>query len=252
MEEWIKKIQEGTVINTRNQGASLKNLETQIEQLTKDVHAKAATEVPTSSVGNARQRIFECLDGRPLGASINVMPKSMFEHLKLATFKETNMLVEMANMTKKAPLGIIESILVKIDKFLFSSDFMIIDMLKTSNETMILGRPFLATIHAEIDIFNKEISLGIDSFDVEADYANMFANPYSRRFDEYKRIFINEVEQLSNEYELKIGKKKYVLDDVWENVNKTTGVQHTHGTMKDMRKKNFGNVGLTKPNMRRL
>ncbi|GKC09090.1 hypothetical protein Tco_1000700 [Tanacetum coccineum] len=96
-----------------------------------------------------------------LGASINVMPKSMFEHLKLANLKETNMLVEMANMTKKAPLGIIESILVKIDKFLFSSDFMIIDMLKTSNETMILGRPFLATIHAEIDIFNKEISLGI-------------------------------------------------------------------------------------------
>ncbi|GJW99124.1 hypothetical protein Tco_0180932 [Tanacetum coccineum] len=97
-----------------------------------------------------------------------------------------------------------------------------------------------------------EAVYGRDSFDVEADYANMFANPYSRRFDEYKRIFINEVEQLSNEYELKIGKKKYVLDDVWENVNKTTGVQHTHGTMKDMRKKNFGNVGLTKPNMRRL
>ncbi|GJZ77388.1 putative reverse transcriptase domain-containing protein [Tanacetum coccineum] len=96
-----------------------------------------------------------------LGASINVMPKSMFEHLKLANLKETNMLVEMADMTKKVPLEIIENILVKIDKFLFSSDFMIMDMLKTSNETMILGRPFLETIHAEIDVFNKEISLGI-------------------------------------------------------------------------------------------
>ncbi|GKA00987.1 hypothetical protein Tco_0673652 [Tanacetum coccineum] len=64
-------------------------------------------------------------------------------------------------MTKKVPLGIIEKILVKIDKFLFSLDFEIINMLKTSNETMILGRPFLATIHAEIDVFNKETSLGI-------------------------------------------------------------------------------------------
>ncbi|GJU33824.1 putative reverse transcriptase domain-containing protein [Tanacetum coccineum] len=96
-----------------------------------------------------------------LGASINVMPKFMFEHLKLANLKETNMLVETANMTKKVPLGIIEKILVKIDKFLFSLDFVIINMLKTSNETMILGRPFLATIHAEIDVFNKETSLGI-------------------------------------------------------------------------------------------
>ncbi|GJT07935.1 ribonuclease H-like domain-containing protein [Tanacetum coccineum] len=96
-----------------------------------------------------------------LGASINVIPKSMFEHLKLANLKETNILVEMADMTKKVPLGIIENILVKINNFLFSLDFVIIDMLKTSNENMILGRPFLATIHAEIDIFNKEISLRI-------------------------------------------------------------------------------------------
>ncbi|GJU06917.1 hypothetical protein Tco_1123347 [Tanacetum coccineum] len=54
IEEWIKKIQESTKINTRNQGASLKNLETQIEQLTKEFHAKAATEVPTSSVGQCK------------------------------------------------------------------------------------------------------------------------------------------------------------------------------------------------------
>ncbi|GJR17827.1 putative ribonuclease H-like domain-containing protein [Tanacetum coccineum] len=164
------------------------------ESLTKEVHAKAATEVPTSSVGQCKavyddapinktssnkddeiyevsfinkqedDEIYGVLDFYAmidLGASINVMPKSMFEHLKLSNLKETNMLVEMADMTKKVPLGIIENILVKIGKFLFSSDFMIIDMLKTSNENMILGRPFTATIHAEIDVFNKEISLGI-------------------------------------------------------------------------------------------
>ncbi|GKD49546.1 hypothetical protein Tco_1278522, partial [Tanacetum coccineum] len=54
IEEWIKKIQESTKINTQNQRASLKNLETQIEQLTKEFHAKAATEVPTSSVGQCK------------------------------------------------------------------------------------------------------------------------------------------------------------------------------------------------------
>ncbi|GJW48840.1 reverse transcriptase domain-containing protein [Tanacetum coccineum] len=96
-----------------------------------------------------------------LGASVNVIPKSIFEHLKLARLKKTDMLVEMADMTKRSPIRIVENVLVKIDKFLFPSDFVVMNMLNTRNETMILGRPFLATIHAEIDVFNKEISLGI-------------------------------------------------------------------------------------------
>ncbi|GKE90286.1 phospholipase-like protein, partial [Tanacetum coccineum] len=96
-----------------------------------------------------------------LGASVNIMPKSIFEHLKLANLKETIMVIEIADMTKKAPLGIVENIQVKIDKFLFPFDFMIIDMLGEPNEMMILGMPFLATIHAQIDLFKREISLGI-------------------------------------------------------------------------------------------
>ncbi|GKB68544.1 reverse transcriptase domain-containing protein [Tanacetum coccineum] len=95
-----------------------------------------------------------------LGASVNVIPKSIFEHLKLAQLKKTDMLVKMADMTKRSPIRIVENVLVKIDKFLFPSDFVVMNMLNTRNETMILGRPFLATIHAEIDVFNKEISLG--------------------------------------------------------------------------------------------
>ncbi|GJY16011.1 RNA-directed DNA polymerase, eukaryota, reverse transcriptase zinc-binding domain protein [Tanacetum coccineum] len=104
-----------------------------------------------------------------LGAGVNVMPKSLFEHLKLADLKETSMVVEMADMTKKAPLGIVENILVKIDKFLFHSDFVVIVMLEGLNETMLLGRPFLATIHAQIDVFRREISLGIGEEKVKFD-----------------------------------------------------------------------------------
>nr|GEV14742.1 hypothetical protein [Tanacetum cinerariifolium] len=74
-----------------------------------------------------------------LGASVNVMPKSMFKHLKLVDLKKIDMLVEMADMTRKAPLGIVENILVKINKSLFPSDFIIIDMLGEPSETMILG-----------------------------------------------------------------------------------------------------------------
>ncbi|GJY07843.1 reverse transcriptase domain-containing protein, partial [Tanacetum coccineum] len=104
-----------------------------------------------------------------LGAGVNVMPKSLFEHFQLADLKETSMVVEMADMTKKAPLGIMENILVKIDKFMFHFDFVVIDMLKGLNETMILGRPFLATIHAQIDVFRREILLGIGEEKVNFD-----------------------------------------------------------------------------------
>ncbi|GJR91663.1 reverse transcriptase domain-containing protein [Tanacetum coccineum] len=96
-----------------------------------------------------------------LRASVNVIPKSMCAFFKLTRLKKTDMLVEMSDMTIKALVGIVENVLGKIDKFLFPFDFAVIDMLVERNETMILGRPFLATIHVEINVFNKEISLGV-------------------------------------------------------------------------------------------
>ncbi|GKC49793.1 hypothetical protein Tco_1072538 [Tanacetum coccineum] len=75
---------------------------------------------------------------------------------------------------------------------------------------------FLQDITHESDhkfIFNEWI---LDSYDVEEEYAREVGDPYSRRFDEYNRVFKNEIEHLSNEYILRIGKKGYVLDDVWE------------------------------------
>ncbi|GJT55917.1 hypothetical protein Tco_0990971 [Tanacetum coccineum] len=60
----------------------------------------------------------------------------------------------------------------------------------------------------------------LDSFDIKADYRRTRDDPYSRRFDEYKRAFENEIEHLANEYDLRIGRKGYALDDVWEKCEK--------------------------------
>ncbi|GJT89364.1 hypothetical protein Tco_1071081 [Tanacetum coccineum] len=54
------------------------------------------------------------------------------------------------------------------------------------------------------------------SYDVKEEYAREIGDPYSRRFEEYYRVVNNEIEHLSNEYILRIGKKGYILDDVWE------------------------------------
>ncbi|GJT82644.1 phospholipase-like protein [Tanacetum coccineum] len=126
---------------------------------------------------------FNFYDMADLGASIIVMLRSIFEHLHLTNLKKTNMLGEMADMSKKTPLGIVENILVKIDKFLFPSDFVILN--NTPSETIILGRPFLATIHAEIDVFAGKISLGINkdriSFDTMRNDHN-YTNPSEKKF----------------------------------------------------------------------
>ncbi|GJR30493.1 retrovirus-related pol polyprotein from transposon TNT 1-94 [Tanacetum coccineum] len=83
--------------------------------------------------------------------------------------EKTDMLVEMADMTQQAPLGTVENILVKNDKCVFPCDFVVIDMPGILSDMMILGRSFLATNHAQIDVFNGEFSLGIGEDRVKFD-----------------------------------------------------------------------------------
>ncbi|GJV24420.1 hypothetical protein Tco_1377115 [Tanacetum coccineum] len=68
--------------------------------------------------------------------------------------------IEMNDMTQQETLGTVKNVLVKIDKFEFPCDF-VIDMPENLGEMIILGRPFLETIHAQIDVFQEETSLGI-------------------------------------------------------------------------------------------
>ncbi|GJX96748.1 retrovirus-related pol polyprotein from transposon 17.6 [Tanacetum coccineum] len=96
-----------------------------------------------------------------LGASINIMSESMLDELSLADPKHANIIVEMADKTRCVSQGIVENVLVKIDKFSFTSDFIIIDTKELNSKPIILGRPFLANIHTEINISTREVSLGI-------------------------------------------------------------------------------------------
>ncbi|GKA03107.1 hypothetical protein Tco_0675888 [Tanacetum coccineum] len=73
--------------------------------------------------------------------------------------------------------------------------------------------------HTNVDNYVKSVVLNewiLDRFDVEANFAGIRNDHYSRSLNEYKAMFDNEIEQLANEYELRIGKKGYVLDDIWE------------------------------------
>ncbi|KAA3465471.1 Retrovirus-related Pol polyprotein from transposon 17.6 [Gossypium australe] len=95
------------------------------------------------------------------GASINVMSYKMFKQLGLGKSKQTRMSIQLANRTIRFPRGIIEDVLVKIDKFIFLVDFFVLDMVEDSDVPLILGRPFLATARTIIDVGTGELVLRV-------------------------------------------------------------------------------------------
>ena len=70
---------------------------------------------------------------------------SMFKRLKLREAKPMTIKLQLADRSYKHPQGVIENVLVKVDKFIFSTDFVILDMEEDDTVPIILGRPFLAT-----------------------------------------------------------------------------------------------------------
>ncbi|XP_017970395.1 PREDICTED: uncharacterized protein LOC108660654 [Theobroma cacao] len=96
-----------------------------------------------------------------LGPSINLMPWSIFEKLGLGECKPTFVTLKLADRSYVYPRGIIEDVLVKVDKFIFPVDFIILDMEEDRQIPIILGRPFLATARALIDVEKGELTLRV-------------------------------------------------------------------------------------------
>ncbi|GJU82483.1 reverse transcriptase domain-containing protein [Tanacetum coccineum] len=97
-----------------------------------------------------------------LGASINLMPLSIWKKLQLSGLTETKMVLELADRTISKPTGVAENVFVKVGKFYFPADFVVLDFIADPRVPLILGRPFLRTAHALIDVYEGEITLRND------------------------------------------------------------------------------------------
>ena len=96
-----------------------------------------------------------------LGASINLMPLSIFRRLGLSEARPTTVTLQLADISLKHPRGVIEDFLVKVDKFIFPTDFIVLDMEEDKEIPIILGKPFLATGRAMIDVQRGELKLRV-------------------------------------------------------------------------------------------
>ncbi|GAU32930.1 hypothetical protein TSUD_152910 [Trifolium subterraneum] len=95
-----------------------------------------------------------------LGASINLMPLSMMKKIPGAVAKPTKMQLSLADRSIVHPYGILHDVLVRVAEFIFPTDFVILDMEDDAEvEPLLLGRPFLATGRALIDVEMGELML---------------------------------------------------------------------------------------------
>nr|GEW47635.1 hypothetical protein [Tanacetum cinerariifolium] len=97
-----------------------------------------------------------------LGASINLMPLSIWKKLRLPTLNDTKMVLELADRTISKPTDVAENLFVKVGKFYFPADFVVLDFIADPRVPLILGRPFLNTAHALIDVYEGDIILRHD------------------------------------------------------------------------------------------
>ncbi|GJZ26450.1 putative reverse transcriptase, RNA-dependent DNA polymerase [Tanacetum coccineum] len=191
--KWMKKIMISTDLSLKNHDSSIKRLEQKVNHLAQliSTHKPKHTmepkietfgekELPAHYSATLQNKlppketdpgsfILPCIIGNhpmsnalaDLGASISVMPYSLFKRLGLGGLKTIKMAIKMADRSMQSPKGIKENVLVKISNFVFLVDFIILDIMEDENVPIILGRPMLATAHAKIDVYGKKISLGV-------------------------------------------------------------------------------------------
>ncbi|GJT55765.1 reverse transcriptase domain-containing protein [Tanacetum coccineum] len=106
--------------------------------------------------------LVECLALADLGTSINLMPLSIWKKLSLPELTPTQMILELADRSTTSPSGIAEDVFVKVGKFHFLADFVVVDYVVDLRVPLILGIPFLRTAHALINVYGEELTLRVD------------------------------------------------------------------------------------------
>ena len=145
------------------------------------------------------------------GDSINLMPLSVAKQLSLGELIPTTITLQMADRSMVKPEGVLEDVLVTVGKFVFPVDFIILDMEADSQVPLLLGRPFLATGAALIDMQKGVLTLrvgeevaafnlikGMQNIDIDRENSNVVDDVYTHSPDVHSdcnaQIFINQKE----------------------------------------------------------
>ncbi|XP_022632086.1 uncharacterized protein LOC111240745 [Vigna radiata var. radiata] len=127
-----------------------------------------------------------------LGANINLMALSMFKRIRGLELKPTRMTLQLVDKSLKYPYGVAEDVIVKVDKFLFLVDFVIMEMEENGDAPLILGRPFMKTTSIVIDVENGKLKVRVQDEEVNFDVFQAM----SHRKDDKSCFQVDIVEEL--------------------------------------------------------
>jgi hypothetical protein len=138
-----------------------------------------------------------------LGASVNLLPYSVYLKLGLGELKPTTVMLQLADRSLKRPRGILEDVLIKVDKFYFPVDFIVIDtepVHDVANQIpVILGQPFLATANALINCRTGVMKISFGNMMVELNIFNINSQPLE--YDETHPMYF--IEEITDDFGLK-------------------------------------------------
>nr|GFA59980.1 reverse transcriptase domain-containing protein [Tanacetum cinerariifolium] len=144
---------------------------------------KQGTEVTKDQVQTpSSQRMDEYLVLADLGASINLMPLSVWEVLLLPELTPTCMTLELADRSVSKPIGIAKDVSVKVGVFHFLADFVVVDFKPDPRVPLILGRYFLKTGRALIDVHKGDLTLciGNEAITYNLDQTSRYSANYNQ------------------------------------------------------------------------
>nr|GEY99491.1 reverse transcriptase domain-containing protein [Tanacetum cinerariifolium] len=137
-----------------------------------------------------------------LGASINLMPLSIWKNISLPELTPTHMTLELANRSITRPKGAAEDVFVKVGKFHFPTDFVVVDFEADHRVPLILGRSFLRTGRALIDVYREEITLRVNDESITFNLNQTMR--YSSTYDDLSINRIDIIDVAREEYAQKI------------------------------------------------
>ncbi|KAF5454420.1 hypothetical protein F2P56_024087 [Juglans regia] len=186
LEDMFMQYMQETNMLIQNNSASIRNLETQIEFLKDILSNKQKLEehetvmlIEKSSAILQKKLLPKLKDPEGftipytignsyfdkalcnLGASINLMSLSVFRILGLREAKPTAISLQVVDRSIKFSRGLIEDVMVKVDKFIFLVDFIVLDMEEDEEILLILGQPFLTTGRTLIDVQQGKLILRV-------------------------------------------------------------------------------------------
>ncbi|XP_073283453.1 uncharacterized protein [Primulina huaijiensis] len=162
--------QNNTDTRLQNQDASIKGLENQIGQLARMIESREPGTLPSNTETNPKEQV-KAIELK----SVKILESRGTKKIKklgLGEPKPTRMSLQLADKSVKYPRGVVEDVLVKVDKFTFPADFVVLDMEEDIEMPLILGRPFLAIGNALIDVQEGKLRLRVGEEEITYDVFN--------------------------------------------------------------------------------